>query len=130
LAKIQAKICTFHQCILYDFVANAHFIHSVELHANWGAEKAPELSGGPLREPYTFWQMHFHWGTDDLRGSEHTINNVSFPMEVHAVHFKSQYGSARNALRYPDGLAVVSFLYQVCKIHFLSKICCNIFPCH
>ncbi|XP_059490330.1 carbonic anhydrase 2-like isoform X1 [Neocloeon triangulifer] len=87
--------------------------HTVELHANWGSAKAPQLSGGPLRAPYTFWQMHFHWGSSDLYGSEHTINNVSFPMEVHAVHFKSEYGSARNALRYPDGLAVVGFLYQM-----------------
>lgn len=94
----------------------------MELHADWGAEKAPELSGGPLRAPYTFWQMHFHWGTDNLRGSEHTINNVSFPMEVHAVHFKSEYGSARNALRYPDGLAVVSFLYQVCILFLRNRL--------
>lgn len=27
-------------------------------------------------------QLHFHWGTKEVPGSEHTIDNVHFPAEV------------------------------------------------
>ena len=32
------------------------------------------LSGGPLEGEYKILQLHFHWGSDDSRGSEHTLN--------------------------------------------------------
>jgi hypothetical protein len=34
-------------------------------------------------------------------------------MEMHLVHYKKAYGSEDEALKYEDGLAVVSFLFQV-----------------
>jgi hypothetical protein len=34
-------------------------------------------------------------------------------MEMHLVHYKKNYGSQEVALNYEDGLAVVSFLFQV-----------------
>jgi hypothetical protein len=34
-------------------------------------------------------------------------------MEMHLVHYKKDYGSQEAALNYEDGLAVVSFLFQV-----------------
>jgi hypothetical protein len=34
-------------------------------------------------------------------------------MEMHLVHYKKEYGSQEVALSYDDGLAVVSFLFQV-----------------
>lgn len=40
------------------------------------------VSGGGLLSEYGVEQFHFHWGGDDTRGSEHTINGVPFPMEV------------------------------------------------
>ncbi|KAF4516894.1 hypothetical protein B566_EDAN011239 [Ephemera danica] len=87
--------------------------HTVEVSGKWDPMPSPELRGGPLHGGYTFWQMHFHWGTKDTRGSEHTVNNRSYPMEMHAVHYKTDYGSPSNALKYPDGLAVVGFLFQM-----------------
>jgi hypothetical protein len=42
-------------------------------------------------------------------------------MEVHAVHYKTEYKSPKQALRYPDGLAVVGFLFQV-KINMYSSL--------
>ena len=32
------------------------------------------LRGGQLEGDYQILQLHFHWGRDDLRGSEHTLN--------------------------------------------------------
>ncbi|ETE66513.1 Carbonic anhydrase 7, partial [Ophiophagus hannah] len=39
------------------------------------------ISGGPLENPYRLKQFHFHWGTSQKSGSEHTINGKSFPCE-------------------------------------------------
>ena len=34
----------------------------------------PYITGGGLNDRFIFQQMHFHWGLDSTRGSEHTIN--------------------------------------------------------
>ena len=31
--------------------------------------------------------MHFHWGLENDEGSEHTVDGVQYPMEVHFVHY-------------------------------------------
>ena len=57
-------------------------------------------------------QLHFHWGADDSRGSEHTINGEEFPMEMHIVHAKVGL-TVEEALATPDGLAVVGQMFEV-----------------
>ncbi|TSS11560.1 Carbonic anhydrase 6 [Bagarius yarrelli] len=52
-------------------------------------------------------QLHFHWGTLEVPGSEHTIDNVHFPAELHVVHYNSKYASIKEAANKPDGLAVL-----------------------
>ena len=38
------------------------------------AEEEYIFYGGPFgNEQYQFLQLHFHWGSDDTKGSEHTI---------------------------------------------------------
>ena len=32
------------------------------------------ISGGPLDQEYKVKQLHFHWGSNNLRGSEHLLN--------------------------------------------------------
>lgn len=44
----------------------------------------PVLIGGPLPRGHEF-ELHdvrFHWGRENQRGSEHTVNFKAFPMEV------------------------------------------------
>ncbi|XP_068625189.1 carbonic anhydrase 2-like [Battus philenor] len=67
---------------------------------------APVLSGGPLRGNYTFVQFHLHWF------SEHAIDGMKYPMEIHLLHVKTGLTVAQ-ALKRPDGLAVVAVLGQV-----------------
>ncbi|KAJ4428165.1 hypothetical protein ANN_24180 [Periplaneta americana] len=87
--------------------------HTIQVSGSWGSrDLSPWISGGPLDGEYKFSQLHFHWGSDDSIGSEHTVSNVSFPMEMHLVHYKKAYGSQEEATKYEDGLAVVSFLFQ------------------
>uniref|UniRef100_A0A2P2I3I1 Carbonic anhydrase n=1 Tax=Hirondellea gigas TaxID=1518452 RepID=A0A2P2I3I1_9CRUS len=77
------------------------------------AENQPEMSGANLGSSYTFVQYHVHWGADNLRGSEHTINHVRYPMEMHLVHYKTEYGSLGAALNHSDGAAVLSILFVI-----------------
>lgn len=41
-----------------------------------------KVTGGGLPGTYIVDQFHFHWGSDDTRGSEHEINGKHFAMEV------------------------------------------------
>eukprot|EP00074_Homo_sapiens_P066341 XP_011515889.1 carbonic anhydrase-related protein isoform X2 [Homo sapiens] len=42
------------------------------------------LSGGPLPQGHEFelYEVRFHWGRENQRGSEHTVNFKAFPMEI------------------------------------------------
>ncbi len=57
--------------------------------------------------------MHFHWGSHDSVGSEHMIDGVRFPMEMHLVHYKRSYGSFDEAVDKPDGIMVLATLCKV-----------------
>ena len=66
------------------------------------------MSGGHLESEYELAQLHFHWGSVDSVGSEHTIDRVPFPLEMHLVHL------AKTIDRYQQGgLAVAGFLFEV-----------------
>ncbi|KAK3587340.1 hypothetical protein CHS0354_036504 [Potamilus streckersoni] len=71
------------------------------------------ISGGGLAARYQAAQFHFHWAKTSNRGSEHTFDGTAFPMELHIVHFKEEYGSIAEALNHPDGLAVLGFMFKV-----------------
>lgn len=50
-------------------------------------EKKPSISGGKLGSNiYRYRQLHFHWGSDSSKGSEHFLNGKQYPMEMHIVH--------------------------------------------
>lgn len=74
--------------------------------AGVGNDEAPLLSGGPLRGNYTFLQFHFHWL------SEHAIDGMKYPLEVHMVHIKTGLSMEEAMLR-SDGLAVVGVFFMV-----------------
>jgi len=52
------------------------YVLSVQLSGSW--ELVPYISGGPLEGEYAFSQLHFHWGTSDNIGSEHTVGNFRY----------------------------------------------------
>ncbi|XP_051539296.1 carbonic anhydrase 14 isoform X2 [Myxocyprinus asiaticus] len=56
---------------------------------------------------YVAAQLHFHWGTKEVPGSEHTIDNIHFPAEIHVVHYNSKYANLSEAASKADGLAVL-----------------------
>ena len=68
------------------------------------------MSGGPLNGSYQILQLHLHWGSDDTKGSEHTLDGQEFPLELHIVHTKN---GEEDPLNTPKGLAVTGFFFEI-----------------
>lgn len=45
-------------------------------------ENTVEISGGGLGHVFSTLQFHFHWGSSDSNGSEHTMDSHRYPIEV------------------------------------------------
>ncbi|XP_046143123.1 carbonic anhydrase 1-like [Osmia bicornis bicornis] len=86
--------------------------YTVIISAKW-QERHPYISNGPLPGNYTISQIHFHWGENEMIGSEHTVDGARMPMELHAVHFKDEYDSLDVALRRPDGAIVLVYFFKL-----------------
>ncbi|XP_068093691.1 carbonic anhydrase-like [Hyperolius riggenbachi] len=71
------------------------------------SENRSVVSGGALEGTYRLKQFHFHWGSCDGRGSEHTVNGKKFDAELHLVHWNTKYDSFGEAVKHCDGLAVI-----------------------
>ncbi|XP_076105790.1 uncharacterized protein LOC143074129 [Mytilus galloprovincialis] len=71
------------------------------------------VSGGGLPGTYVVEQFHFHWGSEDTRGSEHEINGKHFSMEMHVVMHSNRFSSVKDAMQSKNGLAVLGFLFDV-----------------
>ncbi|XP_052889447.1 carbonic anhydrase 7-like [Anopheles moucheti] len=87
--------------------------YSVKFTPHWTYRTRPMMRGGPLKTAYFFEQMHFHWGPNNTEGSEHTLDERRFPLELHLVFYNGLYSSFDKAKAEVDGLAVVGFLYEV-----------------
>merc|ERR1712002_363700 len=87
--------------------------HTVKV--TYESTSAPEISYGnlPDKGPYVLAQYHLHWGSDATKGSEHTINTVRYPMELHLVHYKKAYGSLTDSISKSDGLAVLGIMFEL-----------------
>ena len=68
------------------------------------------LSGGPLAGDYNVLQFHFHWGSENSQGSEHTVNGQKYPLELHIVHTKDGEADPLNTAK---GLAVTGFFFEI-----------------
>ena len=87
----------------------------------------PGLTGGPIVGEFKLAQFHFHWGSDNNCGSEHTLDGRCYPAEV---------GGSCNFVPVPAALGHGKFpvpgkdlpcpaLLVVCsKGHFLSQSIC------
>ena len=48
--------------------------------------------GGLSLSKNVFYAAHFHWGLNNSKGSEHTIDGKAYPMEAHLVHWNKDIG--------------------------------------
>jgi len=66
----------------------------------------PILTGGPFNSTeYYFTHAAFHWGSDDKKGSEHTIRDTAYPLEMQLVH--------QTSVKRESNLAITSFLFEI-----------------
>ncbi|EDV29312.1 Carbonic anhydrase 2 [Trichoplax sp. H2] len=76
------------------------------------------IQDGPLSYEYELVQFHAHWGKEDYRGSEHTVNKTSHAMEIHLVHWnKTLYKNVTEAFSQPHGLAVIGVFTKIGSHH-------------
>nr|XP_005169278.1 carbonic anhydrase 15 isoform X1 [Danio rerio] len=87
--------------------------HSVVLEVGDGMQ----VSGGGLPATYRTFQLHFHWGSVSSNGSEHTLDHLRFPMEMHIVNIKSTHPNLTSALEDPTGIAVLGVFVDVTYLH-------------
>lgn len=52
-----------------------HFIVTLQLPNVEDEENLPYIADGGLPNVYYFSQLHFHWGSDTQRGSEHQLSS-------------------------------------------------------
>ncbi|XP_017789553.1 PREDICTED: carbonic anhydrase 2-like [Habropoda laboriosa] len=72
------------------------------------------ICGGPLADDvYELTEVHFHWGKDDCRGAEHTINDTWYSMEGHALHWNRKYSTTEECFRHKDGFCILAYLFLV-----------------
>lgn len=57
--------------------------HDVRLSLDETASQHVNISGGPLSYHYRVAELVLHFGSSDDSGSEHTIDSLHFPAEVH-----------------------------------------------
>lgn len=101
--------------ICYDKVASKSIVnngHSFNVEFDDSQDFAV-LKEGPLSGSYRLIQFHFHWGSSDGQGSEHTVNKKKYAAELHLVHWNTKYGDFGKAVQHPDGLAVLGIFLKI-----------------
>ncbi|CAI9544332.1 unnamed protein product, partial [Staurois parvus] len=58
--------------------------------------KGIQISEGGLTGTYTAAQLHFHWGSSGMPGSEHSIDGERYAAELHIVHTKDSSGRSES----------------------------------
>ncbi|CAH1995988.1 unnamed protein product [Acanthoscelides obtectus] len=86
--------------------------HTVIFSAKWGQER-PYIMDGPFVGRYVFSSWHLHWGISPLEGSEHAVDGVKYPAEMHVILFKSSYLTQEAALKEQDGCAALVYFFKL-----------------
>ncbi len=114
-SEMPALTFTNYDIVFPQTITNDGLQVIIQLHANGQNDALPSISNGDLNGTYIFDQLHFHWGHDDNRGSEHIIKNTRYPAELHMVHYNSKYGNFDEATKHQDGVAVLVILLDISK---------------
>lgn len=99
--------------------------YTVKFLLTWYKNRHPIISGEDLGVDNRFIprDIHFHWGNENDRGSEHLIEGKRHALEMHIVCYNKRYGSVANATNNPDGVMVISQLFYAtsfAKKYFFS----------
>nr|XP_027195079.1 carbonic anhydrase-related protein 10-like [Dermatophagoides pteronyssinus] len=79
-------------------------------------EKSIIITGGPLSYQYTLSNVTLHFGRENNRGSEHSINQLQFSGELQFYGYNGQlYSNWSEAKRSPNGLVAISTMIKMTK---------------
>ncbi|CAL1682746.1 unnamed protein product [Lasius platythorax] len=67
------------------------------------------LRGAYVPSGFVLEQMHFHWG------AEHTVDGLRDPLELHLVHYNTQYANLSEAAQHGDAIFVISVLFKLSR---------------
>ncbi|CAJ0935178.1 unnamed protein product, partial [Mesorhabditis belari] len=101
----------YHHKHLMELSNNGHTIAASSVKPDWESRQ-PYITGGGLKHKYKLMQFHLHWADVDYRGSEHTIGGLSYPAELHLVHYREDL-SFSEAVNKKNGLAVVGVFLTI-----------------
>ncbi|XP_032592648.1 putative carbonic anhydrase 3 isoform X3 [Drosophila grimshawi] len=73
----------------------------------------PAVCGCKLKSIYKAVQLHFHWGSPEKKGSEHSINCTRYDAELHIIHQNIAYALKENALCSWDGFVVLAIMVNI-----------------
>ncbi|ESO07159.1 hypothetical protein HELRODRAFT_76315, partial [Helobdella robusta] len=74
------------------------------------------ISGGPLAYKYMITDVYFHFGSTNNQGSDHAVDNITFPLEIQIMGYNTDlYGNVSHALESTNGIAIISLLGQIDK---------------
>ncbi|CAF3312366.1 unnamed protein product [Rotaria socialis] len=71
----------------------------------------------PESEDYKVEQIHFHWGhsEDYVNGSEHLLEGLPYPLEMHIVTYSSWFSNFSEAVKNTRALAVIGVFFEFGK---------------
>lgn len=86
-----------------------------------------ELSASHLgEERYVLEAVYFHWGTEPMNGSEHTIGGVGYAGEIQFIHRNTKFSNMEAAFKEADGILGVAVLLNVSLYNCLKEnFVCN-----
>ncbi|BFZ04457.1 hypothetical protein BsWGS_07496 [Bradybaena similaris] len=78
-------------------------------------ESQLKYTGGGMQDTYIAHHVHFHFSQSNSYGSEHFLDDMRFPMEMHMVHCKSSCKDIRAARTEAAGISVLVFLFRMSR---------------
>ncbi|KAH8280589.1 hypothetical protein KR018_011393, partial [Drosophila ironensis] len=82
--------------------------HTLILRASF-ADRLPWINGGDLLGRFEFREIRFRWSWYNSSGSEHTIDNEHFPLEMQCLHVDSDGDGCISS----QALLMVSYMFEL-----------------
>ncbi|KJH42995.1 carbonate dehydratase, eukaryotic-type [Dictyocaulus viviparus] len=64
-------------------------------------------------EQYHLDMITWHWSTEPMNGSEHTIGGVGYAGELHLIHRNTRFPTMELALKQPNGVLAIAIFLNV-----------------
>ncbi|KAI1291734.1 Carbonic anhydrase 6 [Halotydeus destructor] len=108
--SVRVCLINYDKTFKWEVVNNGHADQADIIRLPLG-HRIPELKF--KGQTFKFEQLHFHWGSNDQTGSEHTIDGERYPLEMHIVHHNTKYQNVTAALGNDLGVLVFAAMVNI-----------------